>query len=96
LAIPALMVHPDDNVATALRLLTAGDIIHIAIGGQERSIKLLRSIPFGHKFALRDIPAGGNVIKYGEKIGLAAVAISRGEHVHIHNVEGSRGRGDLK
>jgi altronate dehydratase small subunit len=94
--IPALIIHPDDNVATALRPLAAGEIIGVSAGGQERSVKLLQPIPFGHKFALRDIPAGENVIKYGEKIGLAAAAISRGGHVHIHNVEGSRGRGDLK
>jgi altronate dehydratase small subunit len=96
LAIPALMIHPDDNVATALRSLAAGEIIGVAAGGQEMSVELLQSVPFGHKLALRDIPAGENVVKYGEKIGLASVAISRGEHVHTHNVEGSRGRGDLK
>jgi altronate dehydratase small subunit len=96
LAIPALVIHPDDNVATALRPLAAGEVIGVAVGGQEMLVKLLQPVPFGHKFALCDIPAGANVTKYGEKIGLATVAIARGEHVHTHNVEGSRGRGDLK
>jgi altronate dehydratase small subunit len=96
LAIPALVIHPDDNVATALRPLAAGELIELSIGESKTSVKLIQSVPFGHKFALRDILAGHNVVKYGEKIGLATSAISKGEHVHTHNVEGSRGRGDLK
>jgi altronate dehydratase small subunit len=36
------------------------------------------------------------VIKYGETIGLATSDISPGEHVHVHNVEGQRGRGDRR
>ncbi len=40
----------------------------------------------GHKYALRDIAAGENVIKYGMPIGHATSAIRKGEHVHVHNV----------
>ena len=40
----------------------------------------------GHKYALRDIAAGENVIKYGMPIGHATCAIRKGEHVHVHNV----------
>ena len=35
-------------------------------------------------------------MKYGERIGIASVDISRGDYVHIHNLEAVRGRGDLK
>ena len=48
----------------------------------------------GHKVALRDIAVGEPIIKYGESIGAASAAIAEGEHVHTHNVEGCRGRGD--
>ncbi|VFS54652.1 Uncharacterised protein [Leminorella grimontii] len=34
------------------------------------------------------------VYKYGESIGRATQAIELGEHVHVHNVESERGRGD--
>jgi len=44
---------------------------------------------------VRDIPAGGDIIKYKEVVGRAAVDIKAGECVHIHNVEGKRGRGDI-
>ncbi|RLG06284.1 MAG: D-galactarate dehydratase, partial [Thaumarchaeota archaeon] len=53
-------------------------------------------IPFGHKLAIREIPRGEEIIKYGEVIGRATRDIEIGEHVHVHNVESLRGRGDLK
>jgi altronate dehydratase small subunit len=55
---------------------------------------VLQEIHFGHKFALRDIQQDELVIKYGEAIGQATTKIRKGEHVHIHNVEGLKGRGD--
>ena len=58
------------------------------------SLTLADPIPFGHKFALRPIPAGGPVVKYGETVGLATEDIAAGQHVHVHNVEGIKGRGD--
>jgi len=45
----------------------------------------------GHKYALRDIAAGENVIKYGMPIGHATTAIAKGEHVHVHNVKTNLG-----
>ena len=41
----------------------------------------------GHKYALRAIAAGENVIKYGSPIGHATSDIAMGEHVHTHNVK---------
>ena len=40
----------------------------------------------GHKYALRDIAKGENIIKYGQPIGHATESIAKGEHVHVHNV----------
>lgn len=40
----------------------------------------------GHKYALRDITKGENVIKYGNPIGHATADIKAGEHVHTHNL----------
>lgn len=40
----------------------------------------------GHKYAIRPIAPGENVIKYGMPIGHAKVAIASGEHVHTHNL----------
>ena len=41
----------------------------------------------GHKYALRDIKAGEDIIKYGNPIGHATADIKAGEHVHTHNVK---------
>ncbi len=41
----------------------------------------------GHKYALRDIACGENIIKYGNPIGHAIADIKQGEHVHTHNVK---------
>ena len=50
----------------------------------------------GHKIAIGDIGEGDRIIKYGETIGYASRMIEPGEHVHVHNMVGGRGRGDLE
>ena len=90
----ALVLDKKDNVATAVRRLEKGDSISVGIEDSTAKIILLQEVPFGHKFALRDIRQGDPVIKYGETMGQATVNIHTGEHVHIHNVEGLKGRGD--
>ena len=87
----ALRLKDDDDVAVALRPLALGE--EVRFGGQ--SIALCDAIPSGHKFATRPIAAGALIHKYGQMIGRASAAIAAGQHVHVHNVEGVRGRGDL-
>ena len=41
----------------------------------------------GHKYALCDIKAGENIIKYGNPIGHATCDIKAGDHVHTHNTK---------
>ena len=41
----------------------------------------------GHKYAVCDIKAGENIIKYGNPIGHATQDIKCGEHVHSHNMK---------
>lgn len=41
----------------------------------------------GHKYALREIKKGENVIKYGMPIGHAVCDIKKDEHVHTHNLK---------
>jgi altronate dehydratase len=89
--VPALVISPHDNVATALEPLDPGQTL--VIGGQ--SITVAEATPRGHKIALRLIRAGEDVLKYGSTIGTATSDILPGAHVHIHNVASGRGRGDL-
>ena len=82
----AIMIHEKDNVAVALQPLRSGTEVSVEVQGRIEKIKLLSDIPMGHKFALRDIEKGDSVIKYGEPIGQTTTKITRGEHVHVHNV----------
>ena len=89
--------------SSSLLVLTPGDDVAVARGdiakGQELfadglGVTALADIASGHKIALRDFQRGDRVIKYGSVIGAASEAIPKGAHVHVHNLEGLRGRGD--
>ncbi len=90
----AVVMKSQDNVATCLADLKAGSVETISVKGAPTSVTVKQDIPFGHKIALSDIAAGEHIIKYAEVIGAASKAIVVGEHVHIHNVESIRARGD--
>ena len=91
----AIMLRENDNVATALRDLAAGE--EIIVGVQELSLRVRvgQAILFGHKLAVTEIGQGEHILKYGEVIGRATQAIPAGFHAHVHNIESLRGRGDL-
>jgi altronate dehydratase small subunit len=92
----AFVLHASDNVATVIGGdISPGDEVMLR-GVGEGSLIVSVSIPDGHKFALQDISMGGSIFKYGSLIGRATAAVRRGEHVHVHNTESLRGRGDLR
>jgi altronate dehydratase small subunit len=91
----AIMIKAEDNVATALRDLDAGDICQFVAGQETLSVTIKEPIAYGHKFAVRDISEGTDIIKYGEVMGRATTQISQGAHAHVQNIESLRGRGDL-
>ena len=78
-----LRLHPDDDVAVAVRALTAGETVD--------GVTATTDIPAGHKIALKPVPVGGQVRKYGQVIGAATAAIAPGDWVHVHNL----GIGDI-
>jgi len=45
------------------------------------------SLENGHKYAIRNINQGEQVIKYGFPVGTATTDIAKGEHVHTHNLK---------
>ena len=90
----ALVMDVRDHVATAIKDLQAGERITYLKNDQTVELLLLDSIPFGHKIAIENVSAGTDIRKYGEIIGQTTIAIQVGQHVHVHNVEGIRGRGD--
>ncbi len=88
-----MILNEKDNVAVALEALEAGDLLAVP-SPRSGEMPLKDAIPIGHKVALDEMEPGQAVRKYGEVIGLATRPICPGEHVHDHNVESQRGRGD--
>lgn len=80
-------INQNDNVAVALRPLNEGETLDVA--GEK--VTLVQDIPQGHKFALRAIAQGEEVVKYGFRIGYAKEAIEKGAWVHVHNVKTALG-----
>lgn len=76
-----LHIHPKDNIAVALRDLSADD--RIRIGGSE--VQLQQAIPAKHKFSLRDLAAGAPIFMYGVRVGTATQAIPAGGLVTVEN-----------
>ena len=90
------VVEKEDNVGTAVGdPIKTGDTVGTAGRISDVTVTANADIPYGHKIALRPIAKGEQVTKYALSIGTATEDIKPGDHVHIHNVESNRGRGDL-
>ena len=92
----ALVLELKDNVANVLEDVEPQDEVSAQLGKESRSLIAIERIPFGFKMAIVDIPKEGVVFKYGEAIGIASQDIKKGSLVHVHNIGGARGRGDLE
>lgn len=85
----AILLHPEDNVATVVDADVAPGTA-IALAGRDAGIVAREAIAFGHKVALVPLAAGAPVVKYGQAIGHASRVIAAGELVHIHNLRSAR------
>lgn len=86
-----LKINENDNVVVALNTIPAGETITVEAEGKTLSVSAKEEIPAGHKMAICDIPEGGEVIKYGYRIGNAKEAIAAGNWIHVHNVKTALG-----
>jgi altronate hydrolase len=75
-------LNPRDNVAVARVPLAAGQQVRV----DGAAVELRDAVPMGHKLALGAIGAGEPIVRYGQVMGRARVAIEPGRHVHTHNV----------
>lgn len=75
-----LIVSDIDNVGIAISDLKEGTIY------KDILLTLSEDIKKGHKFALRDIKKGEDIIKYHMPIGHAKEDIKKGSWVHTHNI----------
>ena len=86
--INAMMIDATDDVAIAIEAITKGQ--KVCCSGLTAEVTALEDIAIYHKVAVRPMPAGHKVRKYGEHIGESLGAIAAGSHVHVHNVSGVR------
>jgi altronate hydrolase len=77
-----IKVHPADNVLVALTDLQPGE--QVAYKGN--SYKVLEFVPAKHKFAIADLPQGGEIIMYGVLVGKAQSPIPVGGLLSTGNV----------
>lgn len=89
----AIVLDSKDNVATLIDEAKAGSIAELT-GDRKERIEIRADIPYGHKCAVAKLAKGDDVVKYGQVIGRATADIAVGDHVHVHNVEALRARGD--
>jgi len=90
--IDAIRLTPDDNVATVLRAVAAGERLRVRCAGSVTVVEAQEAIPLCHKVSLGPMEAGDAVVKYGQKIGETLGPITPGRHVHVHNMRSARGR----
>ena len=89
-----IKINDKDNVVVALQTISQVTVLQVTDDvGKMLEVTAMQEIPAGHKMAISIIPQGGEVIKYGYRIGYAKEDIRAGEWIHTHNVK--TGLGDL-
>ncbi len=78
-----IKINPADNVAVAINPLKTGQYVDV----EGLKFSLVADIPAGHKFALKGIKKGENIIKYGFPIGHAKHDISLGAFLDDHDIK---------
>lgn len=91
----AIILDQEDNVATMLQDVAAGESVFMGIGDKIETMTANSDIPYGHKIARCLVPEKAKIKKYGTIIGEATIEIQPGDYVHTQNVISLRGRGDL-
>jgi altronate hydrolase len=79
----AVRIHEDDNVAVAIRPLSAGERVDV----DGASVTVREPVPAGHKVALQALEIGEPVVKYGFPIGAITAPVAAGGWVHSHNLK---------
>lgn len=75
-----IQINPQDNVVVAVHDLPAGTTI-------ESGVVTMDAIPQAHKIALRTIPKGGEIIRYGVVLGYAKEVIPAGSWINEHMLD---------
>ena len=83
-----IKIHDDDNVVILLKNHQSKAVLNV----DHQMITLTDDVNQGHKIAIKNIPKGQHIIKYGFAIGHATADIKIGDHVHTHNTKTNLGQ----
>ncbi len=78
----AIIVNPEDNVAVVKDQTSAGLVLVLPDGDK---VTVKDAVPPGHRFSIRDVPAGEFVRQYGQPIG-TSLGIAKGDWVTHANM----------
>jgi altronate hydrolase len=84
---PILRIHPDDNVLVALKDLAAGTSVFF----QNDEVVLRHDVGAKHKFFIKDMKAGDEVIMYGTLVGKVQSNVEKGELMTTTNTKHAAG-----
>jgi len=84
--VKGVYLTPDDNVVMVTSNAGIGDVVTYQSEGRTHSVAVTGDIPVYHKMAVAALDKGEVVVKYGERIGVAAEDIPQGAHIHTHNL----------
>ncbi len=82
-----IKINSNDNVAVALKPIAKGTTVDVA----GTNVTTIEDIPQGHKFAIKPVKKGDDVIKYGFRIGYAQADVEVGGWIHTHNLKTALG-----
>lgn len=78
----AIRLNAADNLIIAKQPLLPRTTIDLGDGTE---VQVQQMVPPGHKLAIREIPEGEPIRRYGQIIGFASQPIAPGQHIHTHN-----------
>jgi hypothetical protein len=81
-----IQIDPSDNTAVLLGDAHQGESVTILGKSSQQVVETNESIAYTHKIAIKKIPKGTAVIKYGISIGHATQDINIGDWIHLHNL----------
>jgi (2R)-sulfolactate sulfo-lyase subunit alpha len=81
-----------DHVGVATSNIRAGEEVAGVFMDDEDTIEVVAAgdIPLGHKIAIAELEADGEVLEYGIPIGRASLGFRTGDYVHTHNIRSAR------
>jgi len=84
----AIRLDRRDPLAIAKEDILPGEVISADLPGLPFDrLTTGQKIPAGHKFALRSLAPGQEILRYGCRIGIASAPIAAGDWIHTHNLE---------